>query len=167
MAKAKQQPSIEIVDKLKLKATETHVIGTSGLGRVNERTVSLKSLDTPHDDLVNEAAKLVGAVREILELPDTLWEDRIKVTGVSWSFHEDSGVRGATITAQITLETTQSPLVVNTPHLPFEPYDPNAHPEAVPPLMPEEWQDVLNDLEAEAKLFMDGKRAQGELFDAA
>lgn len=164
---AKQPPSVEIVSNLKLKATETHVIGVSGLGRVNERTVSLKSLDTPHDDLTNKAAELVGAVREILELPDSLWEDRIKVTGVSWSCHEETHVRGAVITAQITLETTQSPLVVNTPHLPFEPYDENAHPEAIPPLMPEEWQDVLNDLEQEAIAFMDGKRAQGELFDAA
>ena len=159
--------SVEIITNLKLKATETHVTGISGLGRVNERTVSLKSLDKPHDDLITKAEELVGAVREILELPVGLWQDRIAITGVSWSCHEESNVRGAVITALVTLETTQSPLVVNTPHLPYEAYDSNAHPEAIPPLMPEEWQDVLNELEAEAKAFLDGKRQQMDMFDAA
>jgi hypothetical protein len=123
------------------------------------REIAYKSAIEAHPDLLMAFAKLQPAARIILCVPDDWARNDIKITGVSWSCSEATGVRGAVITGQATLPTAQSPFNFNTMHLPFEQYceDGNA------PLMPDEGVDALDALEREVLAALDGKSAQGDL----
>ncbi len=138
-----------------------------------ERHIVVKCVeDKVHPDLFARFRGLANSVREILEWPANLYcdsltdklehRDRIRATGVSWSFSETTGVEGACIVFQVDLEGSTSPFCGTTPHLPFDQYteDGNA------PLMPDKAQIALDDLRSEVQAFLDGKRAQGDLFQA-
>lgn len=131
------------------------------------RTTVTAGRDKCHPDLDAAFAKVAPEVREILEWPSNLYKstdgkntDRIRVTGVSWSHSETTNVEGACIILQVDLETSNSPLCVTTPHLPFDQYAEGGE----QPVMPDAAQDALNALKAEVQKFLDGKRAQGDLF---
>lgn len=130
-------------------------------------TVVKCSQDKLHPGLMEAFAALSPSVREILEWPSNLYtdiggrEDRIRVTGVSWSHSETTDVEGACIICQVDLENSNSPLCLTTPHLPFDQYAEDGE----QPVMPDGAQDALNALKTEVQAFLDGKRAQGDLFD--
>jgi hypothetical protein len=122
-----------------------------------------------HPDLEAAFAGLADSVREILEWPSNLYKsydgktDRITVTGVSWSYSESTNVEGACIIFQVELEENNSPFCGTTPHLPYDQYSEGGE----QPVMPEGAQDALNAVAAEVQRFLDGKRAQGDLFQEA
>ncbi len=91
------------------------------------------------------------------------WKDSVTVHGVSFSY-SDEGVKGAVITAQRTLEHSSAPLNLNTPHKPYEPYNPDQDDIDQDMLLPEDTCDRLEDLDTEAEKYIDGDRAQGNLF---
>ena len=124
------------------------------------KTEILNCSEEPADGFKKAFGELETHVRTILQLPDEQWQDRIQITGVSYSFSEDTEVEGAVITGFVRLDTSHSPFSFNTPHLPFEQYSATGE----SPLMPEEAQDDLRILRREAELYLDGKRAQGDLF---
>ncbi len=148
------------IAKAKIKDGQLHV-ELEGMENDVERKMSLKSLDGFHPDLQAAFDALCPSVREILEWPSNLYPDSLRVTGVSWSFSEGTGVEGAVLVCQAALEGCTSPFCFNTPHLPFEQYteDGNA------PLMPDGAQDALGELRREVQRYIDGKRAQLNLFD--
>jgi hypothetical protein len=122
-----------------------------------EREMSVKSLDDRlHPDLTAAFSALENTVRVILELPSNWRQGCMTISGVSWAESEGTGVTGATITAQVALETCNSPLILNTPFLPFEQY--NEGGEA--PLMPQDGIDALENLRSGIEAFISGKRAQ-------
>lgn len=125
-----------------------------------ERRSEIKLYRNPHKDFTDAFVALEVHLREILELPSNVWKDKIRITGVSFSCNEDSGVEGAVMTAQAALDNADAPLCFNTPHLPFEQYSEGG----VAKLMPEDAVDALNALRAEAKDYLEGKSEQLDLF---
>lgn len=126
-----------------------------------ERKTSIRSLDGYHPDLDAAFNALAPSVREILEWPPSLYGNCMRVTGVSWSTSEKTGVEGAVISAQASLEDCNSPFCFNTPFLPFELYNEENEGQ---PVMPDGALDALRALRAEVEAYIGGKRAQGDLF---
>ena len=127
-----------------------------------ERKTALRSLGGCHPDLDAAFDALGPCVREILEWPSNLYSNHMTVTGVSWSVSEKTEVEGAVISAQASLEGCNSPFCFNTPFLPFDLYnEENEH----QPVMPDGAQDALAALRIEVQAYIDGKRAQGDLFE--
>ena len=147
------------ISKAKLKDSQLYV-ELEDVEKDCERKTQLKSLDGVHPDLTDAFDALCPSVREILEWPNSLYDGKLIVTGVSWSYSEGTGVEGAVLVCQAQLDGCTSPFCFNTPHLPFAQYceDGNA------PLMPDGAQDALNALRTEVQRYIDGKRAQGDLF---
>lgn len=147
------------IAKAKLKDGQLHV-ELEDTDKDCERKTQLKSLDGVHPDLQAAFDALCPSVREILEWPSNLYAATLTVTGVSWSHSETTGVEGAVLVCQAALDGCTSPFCFNTPHLPFSQYceDGNA------PVMPDGAQDALNVLREEVQRYIDGKRAQGDLF---
>jgi hypothetical protein len=147
------------ITKAKIREGQLHV-ELEGMENDTERKIQLKSLDGVHPDLSAAFDALAIHVREILEWPSNLYDGSLTVTGVSWSHSENTGVEGAVLVCQAQLDGCTSPFCFNTPHLPFSQYceDGNA------PLMPDGAQDALDALRREVQAYIDGKRAQLELF---
>ena len=118
-------------------------------------------LQSPDFDVAMSA--LVRDAYKILELPADYAPQRMKITGVSFSTSEETGVEGAVITGQVELHTSNSPFCFNTPYLPFEQHTDDG----TAPLMPEEAQRNLEVLKDEALKYVEqGKRAQLDLLHA-
>jgi len=150
------------ITKAKIKDGQLHV-ELEGMENDTERKITLRSMEGFHADLSDAFDALCRHVREILEWPGNLYLDTMKVTGVSWSMSEGTGVEGAVISGQAGLDTCTSPFCFNTPHLPFEQYNPDGN----GPLMPDGAQVALDELRREVQAYIDGKRAQLELFGRA
>lgn len=160
------------ISKAKLKDGQLHVELEAHDKDTERHTVVKCAQDKLHAGLLEAFAALSPSVREILEWPSNLYgaefgvdpelrhHDRIRVTGVSWSYSESVDVEGACIVFQVDLENCTSPFCGTTPHLPFDQYSEDGN----QPIMPVGAQDALNSLKAEVQAFLDGKRAQGDLF---
>ncbi len=124
---------------------------------LDEKNIEFKSSEKPDPDLIGALQALHEGVRDICELPEWWCKDKLKVTGVTWSFSEGTQVRGACLIAQAAISTAQAPLNLVTPHLPFEQYNEDGQ----APLMPDAIQAQLDRLEIEALAYVSGeKRAQ-------
>lgn len=99
---------------------------------------------------------LVPFVAEICEQPQT-WAQSVEVRGVSFSYGGENEVMGATISALKTLEKSNSPLVINTPHKSSEPYNEGGD-ETI--CLSDEATAALYHLQRETQLYLDGHRAQ-------
>jgi hypothetical protein len=166
---AAMSTSVKRIAKAKIKDGQL-IVECEGHDKDTERHEVVKcAMDKVHPDLADRFNALPGSVREILEWPSNLYaggigkdgRDRIRVTGVSWSYSETTDVEGACIIVQVDLENSNSPLCLTTPHLPYDQYAEDGN----QPVMPDGAQDALNALKAEVQAFLDGKRAQGDLFD--
>lgn len=156
------------IAKAKLKDGQL-IVEMEGHDKDTERHTVVKcAQDKLHAELMEAFAALSPSVREILEWPGSLYldgismplRDRIRVTGVSWSYSETTDVEGACIVFQVDLEGCTSPFCGTTPHLPYDQYSEDGN----QPVMPDGAQDALNRLKGEVQAFIDGKRAQGDLF---
>ncbi len=154
----------ERISKVKFKEGEW-IIHTSQPLDEGDKEGRVRLRAQPHPDLVTAFQACEAIVREIWELPESWAKDQISVVGVSFSLSESTNVEGAVITALVTLEdTSTSPGVLNTPHVPFEQYaeggnQPTMSPKAI---------EILRALRREAYAYMTGKkRAQGDMFARA
>lgn len=119
---------------------------------------TLLSVDRPTEAFVVALNALTDDVVAICEL-EPHQGAQIDVRGVSLTWTD--GILGACITALKRLTTANAPLVLNTPHLPSQPYsegNPNE------PVLPAETVVRLEALMAEAQKYVDGERAQANLF---
>lgn len=148
------------IAKIKFKDGVVTILEISGEGSPCETETLHKISADPHPDFRNAMAGLETHAREILEWPSSYAPSRIRITSVSFSLSENTGVEGATITGLVDLDTSNSPFSFNTPHLPFEQYNEGN----TAPVMSDEAIEQLEDLRREARLFIDGKRTQGDLF---
>jgi hypothetical protein len=125
-------------------------------GQFDEFTLS--SLDGPTAPFIDAFNALAADVVTICELhEDSL--DKLKVRGVSFTYTND--IMGACITALKKLKTSNAPLVINTPHLPEESYGEG---DATSPTLDTSTIDRLHELALAAERYVNGERAQGELF---
>jgi hypothetical protein len=161
--------SVQRIAKAKIKDGQ-FIVEMDGHDKDTERkTVVTCAMDKIHPDVATGFQALGDSVREILEWPSSLYldgiakeaRDRIRVTGVSWSYSETTSVEGACIIFQVDLEGSNSPFCGTTPHLPYDQYAEDGN----QPVMPDGAQDALNALKEEVQRFLDGKRAQGDLFE--
>jgi hypothetical protein len=83
---------------------------------------------------------------------------KLTVRGVTITWTND--IMGACITALKALKGANAPLVLNTPHLPSEPYSEGGSPDF---LLPEETAENIGALLNEAEAYIRGERAQGSL----
>src|ERR1700675_4416703 len=71
-------------------------------------TVVTCSKDKCHPDLEEAFAAIAPGIREILEWPNSLYGERLRVTGISWSYSESTDVEGASIIFQVDLEDSNA-----------------------------------------------------------
>ena len=142
----------------------------------NEKTTTQIIKQELHKDVYEILKKLAPIVRDIYQLDKEYPKDiatgellNLAVRGVSWSCHEETGIKGACLTALVQLPTTNSPACLNTPHLPFEPYS-EVTGDKEPSTFPSEGKHILRMLEEEIMLIIGNKRApsaQTSLFEEA
>lgn len=148
------------IRSIKLDKGKVELDGVETWGSGNERTWKLTSYEDPAPELPAKINALEKHVRDLLELPKNWAKDSFRVIKVSWSFSESTGIQGATVTCLVDLEATGSPLVINTPHLPYKRYSPTGN----QPTMPNQMREALDEVERQAEDYLAGKRSQGELF---
>lgn len=139
--------------KVEMKGVETWGTG-------NEREWKMTCFEEPHPALPAALAALEKHVRDLLELPADWAKGSFRVIKVSWSYSDSTDVKGATVTCLVDLEAANSPLVINTPHLPYEQYSPTGN----QPTMPYKMRDALDDLEDLVHAYLKGERRQMDLF---
>lgn len=120
---------------------------------------SMSSVDRPTVAFTQALSALSADVVQICELPESD-ADKLTIRGVSVTWTSD--IMGACITALKRLNTANSPLVINTPHLPSEDYGDNDG-----PVLREETALRLHRLLLEAEGYIDGDRAQPSLLKDA
>lgn len=120
---------------------------------------TLHSADLPTLDFTDALKALGQDVIAICELPaDDL--SKLKVRGVTITHTLD--VLGVCITALKTLKGANAPLVLNTPHIPEAAYSEGAD----SPILGTGTVDRVHDLILAAERYIDGERAQADLFAA-
>lgn len=120
----------------------------------------LSSSSRPAPEFTGAMRRFVPIVLSLLELPDS-YDDGLQVTGISLNEEENDGRRGVVITSQKKLEAANAPLVLNTPHLREPVKDEEAD---RPGFFPDEMEDAIAHAERAASEYLEGKRAQGDLF---
>jgi len=118
-------------------------------------THTLECEDSPRPEFQEALKALVGDVIEICEI--SCDADRITVLGVSFSWTHD--IMGAVITAMKGLVAGGSPLLLNTPHRPSEPYGEKAGGPTLDLSTVKRLESVMD----EATKYVMGERAQGTL----
>jgi len=121
---------------------------------------SLACSNEPRPEFQIALQALSKDVIEMCELPED-YIKRIMVTGVSFSYGSEAEIMGATIIAQMTLNRSNVNLNLNTPHKPSEPYSEGGD---AAQCLSQDCIDRLVSLELEAEDYINGNRAQGELF---
>lgn len=87
------------------------------------------------------------------------WSDNTRVTGVSLNREEDDR-QGIVITATRKCPHGSAPIAINTPHL----REPIEDKDTGPNFFLDGMTDAIEEMCAEAQAYLDGDRAQGELF---
>jgi len=123
--------------------------------KVNE--YSIKCTDVPRDEFKQSLAALKIHVVNICEIPKKQAE-RLEIRGVSLSWKH--GIMGAVITALKTLEHSNAPLILNTPHLPETSYSE----EGEMSCLSSKCLENIRTLMEEARRYLEGDRAQINLF---
>lgn len=149
-----------LIRKVKFKDGRTFVRGedVDHNGEVI-RSVEVNSYDPPRAEFMPALLALKGPALELIGAPSA-WRDGTIIGGLSVNY-EDDGRMGAVVTLLVPLDTTNSPLVLNTPHL-RAPGDPDEGGR----FMPYELERAVEEMVKEAGRYLDGERAQGDLFKA-
>lgn len=121
---------------------------------------SLACIDEPRPEFHEALQALVVDMVSICELPED-YGKRILITGCSFSYAGENSVMGCTITAQMYLSKSNVALNLNTPHKSSEPYSEGGD---ASQCLSEDCIERLTYLMLEAEDYVNGKRAQGELF---
>lgn len=116
---------------------------------------TMSSVDRPTPTFILALNALAADVVKICEFPE---DDAKKLTirGVSVSHTND--IMGVCITALKAVKSAQSPLVLNTPHIPEEPYG-----DAESPTLTRETLDRVHSFLLEVENYIKGERAQPSL----
>ena len=119
--------------------------------------------DEPKPEFQTALQVLSEDVIKMCELPED-YQKRIMVTGVSFSYGGDDEIMGATIISQMALNHSNINLNLNTPHKPSEPYSEGGD---ASQCLSADCIEHLTSLMLEAEDYVNGNRAQGELFQEA
>lgn len=125
---------------------------------------SMQCSDQARPEFYEAMQSLDKHVIDMCELPDS-YLDRITTNSVSFSYGGDEQVMGATISASMKLENSPAGLNLNTPHKACDSYNPEQPVEDPALLLSEKCIEDLDTLMDEAELYINGDRAQMNLFD--
>ena len=114
---------------------------------------SLKLATPALESFYDAMRNLLPHWQGLLELPAS-YAETAKITGVSFSWTNE--IMGAVITASKTLSTADSPVALNTPHLPEAPYSDSGS----NPILPKSTTEALDILHREAERYVEGERSQ-------
>ena len=117
--------------------------------------ITLKSNDKPLSELIEKLDSLSRQVEIICDLPNG-YCNHAEIRGVSFS--HTNGVLGAVITALIPLTNANSPMVINTPHLPSEQYSEGGQ----SPLLPQKATYALKEILGLVEKYINGEREKEE-----
>lgn len=146
--------------KIKYDGAVVELQWTTKLDGGGEVAHSLKSYDAPSPEFVAAMKAFCPEVLELLELDSAGWDDELTVSGLSINEEEDGRI-GLVCTCRRALRIANAPLILNTPHL-RERMDE----EGESGFLPDQLLLLIGRLETQAQLYLKGKRAQGDLFDA-
>lgn len=121
---------------------------------------SMACSDDPKPEFKVALQALSEDVIKMCELPED-YQKRIMVTGVSFSYGGEGEIMGATIISQMSLNHSNVNLNLNTPPKPSKPYSEGGDRAQC---LSEDCVERLGDLMREAEDYVNGIRAQGELF---
>ena len=130
---------------------------------------SMKCRERPRPEFAEALKALAPEVLYLCELANA-YLNRIKVRSVSLNYGGEGETMGATITSQMDLYNSNCPLNLNTPNKPVEPYNTECEYDEdtlAKMCLRSECVDKLEVLIDEANKYVDGQRAQGNLFDDA
>ncbi len=116
--------------------------------------------DEPKPGFKEALVALGQDVIALCELPEN-YITRIIVTGISLSYATDDEIPGATIISQMALRNSNVNLNLNTPFKPFQPYSEGAD---ISQILSEACVERLERLMEEAEEYVNGIRAQKEMF---
>ena len=140
---------IESLDKIQIECTNTRDAGKDDLKGIFSEKAAPKFYDA--------MKALTGSVANIIEAPELV--QRLKPFAVTFHYSKD-GRMGAIITAKLELPQAQTETVINTRMRKCAPDDNAAGTFFTPTTEKRLWA-----LEAEARKYLCGKRAQTNLFD--
>lgn len=142
-------------DKIKLQYEEMNKLGTWD-------SFSMTSAEQPVPNFLMALDNLIPHVEEMCELPDGDHQIHpYNVRGISFSYVGEKDTMGATITATRTLNRSNSPLILNSPHKISEPYADGADDTQ---LMTADCLIDIQQVIERAKDYLNGERAQTDLF---
>lgn len=121
----------------------------------DEIKINLKSNDKPLPEFIESLNNLSQFVESICELPDG-YCSQAEIRGVSFSWSHE--IMGAVITALITIASANSPVVINTPHLPSAQYSETGQ----SPLLSPKCTYALKQLLHEAERYINGEREKDD-----
>ena len=133
-------------------------------GKDFEDEYTVRCTEKPRPEFMGAMQGLAEHVTSMCELPSE-YTKRIEVTSVSLNYGGPNDTEGATITAKMHLENSNAPLNINTPNKAFEMYNEDADPD-MKALLTEDCVEAIETLEQEARKYIAGYRAQGNLFEA-
>lgn len=136
---------------------KTELTWTTSAGGEDVIVATLASYDLPEPEFREAFAALVPHVVQLLELPEDYGEG-MKVTSVSIGRNDHQGL-GVVITALKKISGAKAPLVINTPHV--------VEIDESGPEMTDALFHAIEELEARAARYVQGHRAQGDLFEEA
>ena len=150
--------------KIKFDGTTVELHYEEGDNFTDKYTMKCNELPRPEmtkafDDMREEA-------RLLCELPPDYLQ-RIEVRSVTLNYSGKQETMGATISARMKLEYSNAPLILNTPNKPVQPYQEGYYDEETLEKMCLRGQCTgkLAKLIDEAHYYVDGIRAQGNLFE--
>lgn len=126
-----------------------------------EKEIHVKSREEARAEFYSAFAALAAPALALIEASSD-WSERTTPIGLSISHSEDLGI-GAVITCLVKCPQTTAPLVINTPHLSEQASEGNDNAPVLPGIMAGAIYDVIE----EATKFMDGRRAQLDMFESA
>lgn len=150
------------IRKAKLDGSRVEITAIETWGVSNEREWTLRCSEDPDPAFPASLKALPDEIRKLLDLPETWAAGALKVISVSFSWSETTEVAGASICCRADLECATSPLIFNTPHLPYAQYSEGG----TQPIMPDDLRELLDEVERQAERYLDGERAQADLFAA-
>lgn len=139
------------ISKIKYDGTQVEIQYEIVMETTDDIKVVLKSYDKPKDEFIQCLSSLAKFVEDICQL-EKGYCDEADVRGVSLSWSHD--VMGAVITALIPVDTANSPVCINTPHLASDQYNENGQ----SPVLPRPCTTKINQLIEHAEAYINGDR---------